>query len=120
MENEVKKWWEQAKEDMDSAKFNLEGKKYKVASFLAQQAVEKAMKALYIKKFKSLKKTHDLVSLANELELEQEIIQECKQLSPAYTYTRYPDVTPIKNIKEESVRLVEIAEKILEWLEKKI
>jgi len=40
--------------------------------------------------------------------MEQEIIQECKQLSPAYTYTRYPDVTPIKNIKE------------LEWLEKKI
>lgn len=27
--------------------------------------------------------------------MEQEIIQECKQLSPAYTYTRYPDVTPI-------------------------
>jgi len=41
MDNEVKKWREQAEEDIDSAKFNLEGGKYKVASFLAQQAVEK-------------------------------------------------------------------------------
>lgn len=120
MENEIKRWWTQAKEDMDAAKFNLEGKKYKVAGFLAQQAVEKGLKSLYIKKFKSLRKTHDLVSLAKELELKQEVIQECKQLSPAYTYTRYPDVTPIKNIGEESIRLVEIAEKILEWLEKQI
>ena len=120
MDNEVKKWWEQAKEDIDSAKFNLEGGKYKVASFLAQQAVEKALKALYIKKFKSLKKTHDLVSLAKELKLEQEIVQECKQLSPAYIYTRYPDVIPIKNIREESIRLVKIAEKILECLKEKI
>ena len=117
---EVKRWWKQSLEDFDAAKFNLEGKKYKVAVFLSQQAVEKGLKALCLKKSKSLRRTHDLVSLARELSLSEEFVQGCKELSPAYMYTRYPDVIFIKDIKKEASKLVGMAEKILKWLEEKI
>ncbi len=68
----------------------------------------------------SLRRTHDLVSLARDLELSEEVIQDCKELSPAYMYTRYPDVILIKNIERESSKFIDITEKILKWLEKKI
>jgi len=60
---EVEKWWKQAKRDLKSAKNSFKSKDYYVSSLLAQQTVEKALKALYIKKFNELIKTHDLVFL---------------------------------------------------------
>lgn len=43
--SEAKRWLSQALQDLDDAKFNLSGKRYNVACFLAQQSVEKALKA---------------------------------------------------------------------------
>jgi HEPN domain-containing protein len=42
------------------AALNFKWKKFYVAAFFAQQAAEKALKAVYIKNFGKLIKTHDL------------------------------------------------------------
>lgn len=48
MEEEVKRWIEKAEKDLKVAEFNLNGKQYEAAGFFTQQAVEKALKALYV------------------------------------------------------------------------
>ena len=46
MDEQVKKWIEKANRDIDSAKYNLKGNRFEEACFFAQQATEKALKAL--------------------------------------------------------------------------
>lgn len=118
MEEEYLKWLKQAEADYDTAKYNLNGKRIDSGLFFLQQSAEKALKALYIKNFKELLKIHDLFILGKKLNAPKEIIQFCKELSPAYQYTRYPDVPKIKNINFE--KYVVYAEEILKWVKKKI
>src|SRR3989338_4223532 len=91
MAGESEKWISSGEEDLDVAKSNLENGKLRAAGFFAQQAAEKSLKALYIKKFKQLYKVHDLVILARKVGAPQEILEICDELEPLYTATRYPD-----------------------------
>ena len=75
---------------------------------------------MYIKKFNSIIKVHDLVFIARKINAPENIVEMCKELSPAYLYTRYPDVIPIKNIKITAEKLLIYAEEILRWAEQKI
>jgi HEPN domain-containing protein len=54
VEESVEKWVVKAERDLSDAEFNLINGRYEVAAFLAHQASEKALKALYILKFKRL------------------------------------------------------------------
>ncbi len=99
MRTEVENWWRQAKEDFNSAKFNDFGKKYYVCAFLCQQAVEKALKALYILEKENLFKTHHLLRLARDLNFPEQLLKKISTLEPVYQETRYPDVS--KNIPAE-------------------
>jgi len=118
---ESDEWWEQANKDLKAAKSNFLTKEYNVASFLSQQAAEKALKALILEKYNSLPKEHDLVLLANKLNLPKNIIQLCKDLTPVYIETRYPDVNGFKQYtKKESEKDIEMAEEILECIKKQI
>ncbi len=72
---EVKKWIEKAKKDLDDAEFNFINNRFEVAAFLSHQAAEKALKALYILKFKKLWKIHDLVELGKTLNAPFEILE---------------------------------------------
>ena len=47
MDKNVQDWWRQAEADLDTAIFNLNGKKYYASVIFAQQAAEKALKALF-------------------------------------------------------------------------
>ena len=49
MRKEIENWWLQAEDDFDSAEKNFTIKKYHLVVFLCQQAVEKGLKALYLK-----------------------------------------------------------------------
>lgn len=120
MEEEIRSWIDQAKKDFQAAKKNFDIKVYYVVAFLCQQAVEKGLKALYIKKFKELKKTHDLVALGNDVGLPKELIQYCKELSPAYIYTRYPDVIEFSNLDTVAKTFLVYTEEVLLWVEKKL
>lgn len=124
MEEVAKYWWEMAIDDLDTAKKSIGIEKYHVASLFAQQAVEKALKALYVKNFKELKKTHDLVFLANKLNLPEEYLYNCKELDPVYTETRYPDVSgqlPSSLFTlEDAEEFVRIAEEVLDWVKTRL
>lgn len=91
MREEIKNWWAQAKEDLDSARFNFEGEKYYVAAFLCQQATEKALKALYLTRFKEIPLTHSIIYLAKELGTPVEMLSGIRDLNPEYISSRYPN-----------------------------
>jgi HEPN domain-containing protein len=54
VEESVEKWVVKAERDLSDTEFNLINGRYEVAAFLAHRAAEKALKALYILKFKRL------------------------------------------------------------------
>lgn len=116
MKEEVKNWIEQSKKDLDTAKYNFNGKKYEFAAFLCQQSVEKALKALSIKKTGEFKKIHDLILLGKGINLPENLLNYCKEITPAYTYSRYPDVVPIKDLKNTAKKLIEYSGEILKWV----
>ncbi len=117
---EIGIWMKTAEKDLNAAEINLDNELYDYAAFLAQQAAEKALKALYLKKFKKIRKIHDLVILAKELEAPLELIEKCKELTPAYLYNRYPDVAPVKNIDEMAKDLIEYAQEVMSWVKQKL
>ncbi len=117
---EYENWIKQAEKDLDTAKYNLEGGKIDSGVFFLQQATEKALKALYIKKFKKLFRTHDLIILSKKLKAPKKIQDYCKELNPAYQYTRYPDMPSMENLEEISKDLLNYAEEVLIWVKKNI
>ena len=120
MKYEVQIWLDQAYDDLDDAEYNFNGERYKTASFLCQQAVEKACKALLIKKTEKLRKIHDLVELGKSIELPASLLDSCKELTLAYIYSRYPDVASVEDLEEKAAHFLKIAKDILQWIKKNL
>lgn len=120
MKDETKKWWARAREDLETARANKESGRLYAAAFFAQQAVEKALKALSIAKLDRFRKIHDLVALGREVGLPQQLVDYCMDISPAYTYTRYPDVPGEADLRPKIDGLIGHAEEILKWIEKQL
>ena len=82
-----------AQHDMVLAEFALEREIHEQCIFHCQQALEKSLKALVIERSPSgrPRRTHDLVSLAEEmsLELSQEDLSLLRRLGEQYATTRY-------------------------------
>lgn len=115
MDDPVKVWLRFAERDLRSAKKNYEIEEYHVSAFLAQQSVEKALKALHIKERGEFPRIHDLTRLARMINAPEDIIKLCAEITPAYTATRYPDVA--EEISESEVsELIEKAERVIEWV----
>lgn len=124
MKEEVKRWMMLAKDDLKSAQANFGNRQYYVCVFLSQQSVEKALKALIIKKTGKLIKIHDLVILGKKAGLPENFLQKCDELNNVYLDTRYGDVggkLPSKKFKKSnSSRFLIIAKEVVKWLEKEI
>lgn len=121
MREEAERWWKQAEHDMKTAEYNLKGEILDAAAFYCQQAVEKALKAIFIHiKKSSPGATHSLVYLANELELPVKFYRFLKELSTEFIVSRYPDVAgdvPYKTYKKEVVQdYIKEAKEVIEWL----
>lgn len=113
MREEIKNWWEHAKKDLDSAEKNFAIKDYHLTAFLChQQAVEKGLKTLLIKKKGQFPKVHDLVDLSKLLNAPRRIIINCGKINPSYTETRYPD--SLRDYSKQD------AKDILKWIEKNL
>lgn len=89
--------------------------------FLAQQAVEKYLKALLIFSELEAEKTHDLPKIAIKLEnpfpeIKQQFEKELSDLTRYYIETRYPGDYP-EFSWEECQRAYEIASKIKEFVQ---
>jgi len=50
MRAEIEVWWKQAKADLQTAEVNLHQERHYAAVFFCQQAVEKALKTLVLKR----------------------------------------------------------------------
>jgi len=125
MRQEIIRWWEQAKEDLDTARYNFDGTKYYAAAFFCQQAVEKALKALYIvEKREQPGPTHSLIHLARECGVPQRFHRFLKELTPEYVVSRYPNATdeiPASLYEKDFIEdYLQRSVEVLEWIGRKL
>ena len=125
MRKEIKNWSDQSNDDFDSAKFNFNGKKFYVAAFLCQQAVEKALKALFLYEKKGeVPQSHSLIYLATNTSIPKNFYSFLKELTPKFIDTRYPDASidlPSRIYDEENTkRLLDKSEDVLEWIKNQL
>lgn len=118
---EVGRWLAQAREDVITAEANLETERFYAAALFAQQAAEKALKALIIHQTgQPAPKIHDLVGLSELAQVPAELKSKLAILGPAYLESRYPDieegVIPAESYtRTEVAELVKIAEGVVTW-----
>ena len=125
MRIETENWWRQSLKDLETAKKNLKIKEYYAAAFFAHQAVEKALKALFIeKKRKSPGPTHSLIFLGKSVGIPVKFFSILRKLNPDYVLTRYPDAAyglPYELYDEEMAReKIQMAEAVIEWVRKEL
>ena len=124
----LKQWIIYAESDLDAAKRLFSSPRptdrtYLLALWHCQQAIEKALKMVIMKKGKELLKIHDLPRLSElaEIELPANDIELVKKLNKYYLKSRYPDIMykplpkPNKNITKE---YLERTKKLFLWLKK--
>ncbi len=123
---EAKRWFEQARRTLETAKWNLEGEFYEEACFLSQQAAEKSLKAYLYSKGKRVLMTHSNFELVKEcMKFSRnflDLVDYCKTLDKHYLPTRYPNAIPggapyELYTKQDSEKSILQAEKILETVE---
>lgn len=115
---EVKEWFAKALRDLESAKYNLKGGFKENAVYFAHQAAEKALKTLFIKKFRFLWKVHHLVDIAKRLKCPKSLIKVCDRLNQHYISTKYP--TGVKYTEKDAKRAIEDSERVIKWIRKKL
>lgn len=121
MENlDPKAWIAKAASDLNAARYNFDGGHFDVAVFLCQQAAEKALKAVFIKRTGQLKKVHDLVFLAREVNLSPNLLEYCKEITTAYIYARYPGFDEISNLNEITAKFLKYSSEVVKWSEKQL
>lgn len=125
LREEVKIWLEQAKDDYDGAEYNFSGGKYFIAAFLCQQAVEKALKALFLcEKRGVVPQSHSLIYLATNTSVPDTFYSFLKELTPKYVDTRYPDASvdlPSRIYdKENTKRIMDKSKEVFVWIQKNI
>ncbi len=116
-------WIEQAEGDLDHARSDMAGGFYNWACFSAQQAAEKAVKAVF-QKMGAEAWGHSVSDLLTELSkhqsLSEDLINASLELDKAYIPTRYPNAHPsgspkTRYTKEEARRLIEYAANIINF-----
>lgn len=120
MREEVKNWWKQARDDLGKAKILFNNRKYDGATFFCQQAAEKALKTISLKRFNKIRKIHDLVGLGKDVKMPDDLLNKAKELTQAYIYSRYPDIGRVKNIKEVADNFLKYAAEIIKWVKKNL
>lgn len=120
MREESQRWLDKAEDDLKKARDNCNIIHYDLASFLCQQAAERAFKAVLIEETKRFPKIHDLVKLGRLVNASKDMLKECEKLTFVYVETRYPDVSNRSYTKQESLGDIEIAEKVLRWAKERL
>jgi HEPN domain-containing protein len=97
MPNRSLDWFRQAKRDYEKAALDFEHGFYEWCCFTAQQAGEKALKALYYRLNQSVR-GHSLVrmleGLASRMAIPEEIYHHARVLDRYYREARYPNGFP--------------------------
>lgn len=118
-------WLNQAKRDIANAQWEIKGAYYEWASFICQQAAEKALKAVY-QKLGGEPWGHALVNLLTGLKekvtVAENIIQCGRTLDRFYIPTRYPNswsagIPKDYYTKEDATDALRCAEEIIRFCE---
>lgn len=116
-------WLDEAKSDLEHARNDMQGDFYNWACFSAQQAAEKAVKAIF-QRMGAEAWGHSVADLLKELgqkyEVSEKLADHALELDKAYIPTRYPNAHPSgsarrRYTKQEAKRLIEYAEKIVKF-----
>ena len=118
--NNPREWLKRARSNLIRAKHPIEGVYLEDLCFDAQQAAEKAIKAVLIHLNVRFPRTHDLAELLTLVEKAgQRVPEQVKRasiLTPYAVESRYPGLSePVT--KEEYEEAVSIAEEVLRWAE---
>lgn len=117
-------WLDIAGDDLEAAEHCLSGKQYLWSLFMCQQAVEKAIKAIYFEKTGKIPpKKHDLIALAGAADILDGCSNDTKDLfrllSLYYIETRYPDKRAALEAKCTGVfakATVDSSKEVVTWL----
>ncbi|MEK6873666.1 MAG: HEPN domain-containing protein [Nanoarchaeota archaeon] len=125
MREEIKRWFDQSDNDFDGANYNFNGGKFYIAAFFCQQAVEKALKALFLYENKgAVPQSHSLVYLAKNTSIPEKYFSFLRELTPKFIDTRYPDASvdlPSNIYDEENTKeILDKSKEVLIWIKKKI
>ena len=113
-------WLRKAREDIKASGITLDGELPDIAAFHAQQAVEKALKALLVAISRRPPKTHDIDYLADQLEkagIKIPMREEISSLTLYAVEARYPG-PPISI--EEAEYAYKLAKTFLEIVEREL
>jgi HEPN domain-containing protein len=118
-----REWLQRAKLNLARSQNLLEDADYEDYCFDAQQAAEKAIKAVFIRNGLTVKRIHDLQELLTVLASAgvrvPKYLMAADRLTRFEVFTRYPGLSsPV--MKAEYQRAVRIARRVLEWAERQI
>jgi HEPN domain-containing protein len=118
---EAQRLIKQAERDLENARKNIGVGAYEVAAFLAEQSVEKYLKATWtVVKREAAPRTHSLTELGDGLGVPAERRRHLVNLNADYTTARYPDAAngvPFEVYDRETAEAkVASAEEVLAWL----
>lgn len=96
-----------------------------MVAFLCHEAIEKSLKALFLKKRSSSAGfTHSLLALGKSLGASESIIRNLRDFSMDYLMSRYPDAAdelPYKIYDETmAIQRIEGTREVLNWIEKEL
>ena len=120
------KWLKFCDEDLKAADVTLDGGVFSAACFHAQQAVEKAIKAILSAKTGRIPRDHSILRLT-EMSEDKELFEkhkgELEFLDKFYVPTRYPDALPGSLPeglpgREDAEKAVESAKEIVDSIKK--
>ncbi len=125
MRIEAQRLIKQAERDLENAGKNISIEAHEVAAFLAEQAVEKYLKAYWmVGKQEMPPFTHSLTELGDALGVPHILRKHLVSLTSDYTTARYPDAAngvPYEVYDRETAEdKVRSAEAILAWLREQI
>ncbi|MDZ4279063.1 MAG: HEPN domain-containing protein [Dehalococcoidia bacterium] len=124
MRRETERWLQYARDDLDTARVTYDGERWTATSFHAQQAAEKALKALWFeRRGGEPPRTHDLVRLAQDVGYPDEHAGELDAMTQSYVVSRYPDA-----IDDGSARIDKdtaedhraLAESVIRWVREQL
>jgi len=96
--SEAARWLEQARRDLDDARFAASGKRWNLACFLSQQAAEKARKAYLYGRGAEAVWSHSVAELCRDAAAHDaafaELGSDAAALDQYYIPTRYPNALP--------------------------
>ena len=121
--DDPREWLNRARSSLALAKTHLPEAYLEDLCFEAQQAAEKAIKAVMIKRNIEFPYVHDLGRLLSLLEAEGEnmprVVRKAEELTRYALVTRYPGIArPVS--EQEHTEAVAIAEAVVQWAQERI